>query len=242
MVQDIKYIANGKLEEELLMCMAIFGTCTGEDIFSAVDTRLQNYGLSWEWCISICTDEAGAMVGKHKGFLARVLQIALHINFTHCIIDRENVASKKLDQQLKCILDSAVKIVNYIKSRPLQTRLFAILCDETGSEHKSLLLHSEVRWLSQAAYNKIKAFIKKIQHWANRVQSGRMDMFSELNDFFEKNEFSQNIGKQSIISHLHNLSQWFDKYFPEDTTPQQHDWILAYHSSLHQKLTIYHQI
>ena len=72
----VRYIANGKLEEELLMCVALSGTCTDEDIFSAVDTRLHNYGLSWECRISICTDGAGAMVGKHKGFLASVSQIA----------------------------------------------------------------------------------------------------------------------------------------------------------------------
>ena len=72
----VRYIANGKLEEELLMYIALFGTCTGEDIFSVVDKRLHSYGLSWECCISICIDWAGAMVGKHKGFLARVSQIA----------------------------------------------------------------------------------------------------------------------------------------------------------------------
>ena len=124
-------ITNGKLEEELPMCLRLSGTCTGENIFSAVDTRLHNYGLSWECCISICTDEAGAMAGKHKDFLARVSQIAPHINFTHCIIHRENLASKTLDQQLKCVLDSAIKIVNYTK-----TRLFTILCDKMCSEHK----------------------------------------------------------------------------------------------------------
>ena len=159
-----------------------------------------------------------------------------------------------LDQQLKCVLDSAVKIVNYIKSRPLQTRLFTILCDEMGSEHKTLLLHSEVRWLSRGkvltrlyelrneaclflmerrhelasnltnpdwltkllylscafekinglnlslqgesvdiltACNKIKGFKKKIQHWVGRVEIGRMDMFSELNDYLEENKFNQ---------------------------------------------------
>jgi len=46
-----------------------------------------------------------------------------------------------------------------------------------------------------------------------------MDKFSELSHFLEENESSQNIVKQFIISHLHVLSQWFDKYFPEDTTP-----------------------
>ena len=52
-------------------------------------------------------------------------------------------------------------------------------------------------------------------------------MFSELNDFLEENELSQNIVKQSIFNHLQDLTQWFDKYFPEDTDPQKYDWILS---------------
>ena len=48
------------------MCVSLIGTCTGEDIFSAVYKRLKNDGISWEQCISICTDGAGAMAGKHK--------------------------------------------------------------------------------------------------------------------------------------------------------------------------------
>ncbi|KAI4812980.1 hypothetical protein KUCAC02_024336 [Chaenocephalus aceratus] len=42
-------------------------------------------------------------------------------------------------------------MVNYvqIKSRPLNTRLFASLCNELGSEHQGLLFPTEVRWLSQ---------------------------------------------------------------------------------------------
>ena len=39
----VRYIANGKLEEKLLMCLALSGTCTDEDIFLAVDTRLHNH-------------------------------------------------------------------------------------------------------------------------------------------------------------------------------------------------------
>jgi len=68
------------------------------------------------------------------------------------------------------------------------------------------------------ANNKIKAFKKKIQHWTGLVESGRMDMFSELSDFIKESKLSQNIVEQSIISHLHDRSQWFVKHFPEDTT------------------------
>ena len=54
-----------------------------------------------------------------------------------------------------------------------------------------------------------------------------MDMFSELNDFLKENELSQNVVKQSILNHLQDLTQWFDKYFPEDTDPQKYNWILS---------------
>ena len=125
----VRYIANEKPEEGLLMCASLLGTRTGEDIFSAVDTRLKNDGLSWKQRISICTDGAGAMAGKHKGFLARVLQVGARIKFNLRIIRRENLASKTLDPDLKS--------VNFIKSRPLQTQLFITLCYEMGSHHKS---------------------------------------------------------------------------------------------------------
>ena len=75
--------------------------------------------------------------------------------------------------------------------------------------------------------NKIEAFKKKLQHRAGLLESGKMDMFSDLNDFLEENELSQNIVKQSILNHLQNFTQWFDKYFPEDTHPQKYGWILS---------------
>jgi hypothetical protein len=50
---------------------------------------------------------------------------------------------------LKTVLTEAVKVVNFIKSRATNSRLFSILCNEMGSEHDKLILHTEVRWLSR---------------------------------------------------------------------------------------------
>ncbi len=49
----------------------------------------------------------------------------------------------------KSVLNDAVKAIKFIKSRPLNARLFSRLCDGMGSEHTELLLHTEVRWLSR---------------------------------------------------------------------------------------------
>lgn len=67
----------------------------------------------------------------------------LHVHFTHSIIHCEALASKAF------VLQTAIKIVNCIKSWPLNARLFAILCKDMSSDHEALLLHTEVRWLSR---------------------------------------------------------------------------------------------
>ena len=57
--------------------------------------------------------------------------------------------AKKTPEQLRTVLNDAVLIVNFIKARALNTRLFSILCEEMGAHYRGLLLHTEVRWLSR---------------------------------------------------------------------------------------------
>ncbi len=55
------------------------------------------------------------------------------------------LASKSLNPELHNVLKAAVKMVNFIKSRPVRNRLFTTLCREMGLEHESLLFLIEVR-------------------------------------------------------------------------------------------------
>jgi hypothetical protein len=52
----------------------------------------------------------------------------------------EALASRDLEPKLLSALQEAVKVVNFVKARPLNSRLFAVLCEEIQADHKSLLV------------------------------------------------------------------------------------------------------
>jgi hypothetical protein len=54
-----------------------------------------------------------------------------------------------MPSKFRTVLAHSVKIINFIKASPMNSRLFSLLCDDMGSEHKQFLLHFEVRWLSR---------------------------------------------------------------------------------------------
>ncbi|KAJ4932883.1 hypothetical protein JOQ06_029722, partial [Pogonophryne albipinna] len=110
---------------------------------------LTEQGLNWGMCHSICTNGAASMMGRVKGFVNKVRQVNPDVQITHCMLHREALVAKAMPPDLTAVLEQAVKIVNYIKSRPLKSRLFSTLCNEMGAEHHGLLLHTEVRWLSR---------------------------------------------------------------------------------------------
>uniref|UniRef100_A0A9J8CA12 HAT C-terminal dimerisation domain-containing protein n=1 Tax=Cyprinus carpio carpio TaxID=630221 RepID=A0A9J8CA12_CYPCA len=152
----VRYIFEGKLNEEMLFCLPLEGMCTGEDIFNKLDCNLKEEGLSWSECLSVCTDGAGAMLRKKKCLKTRVLQVAPHVIFTHCIIHREALACKTLNPELKHVLYTAIKIDTLIELssyRALRTRFDSKTLDEFWISVKD-----EYPQLSKAALNTLMAF------------------------------------------------------------------------------------
>ena len=90
-----------------------------------------------------------AMTGRHSGVVTRVQVVAPDATWVHCSINREALAAKVTPDSLKDVLDTTVKMVNLVKARPLNSRVFSALCNDMGSNYVTLLQHTEVRWLSR---------------------------------------------------------------------------------------------
>ncbi|XP_008183154.1 zinc finger BED domain-containing protein 5-like [Acyrthosiphon pisum] len=148
----VRYIFETSIEEDLLLCTPLDTNTTGEEIFKVIDSYMNKHQVDWVKCIDVCSDGAAAMVGKIKGTVTRIKNVAPKCHSSYCVLHRHALVSKKMPLELKQVLNEAVCIVNYIKSRPLQSRLFKKVCEEIGSQHYSVLLHTEIRWLSREKY------------------------------------------------------------------------------------------
>uniref|UniRef100_K7F2Y8 DUF4371 domain-containing protein n=1 Tax=Pelodiscus sinensis TaxID=13735 RepID=K7F2Y8_PELSI len=139
---------NNEIHEDLIFCVPLKDRCTREDIFSTVNDFFKKNNLLWKNCVSVTIDGTAAFTEVKKGFWDKVTEIALHVKFIHCIIPRQAIAAKKLEPEVHKVLQDVIDVVNFIKTRPLNSRIFTILCNEMGSDHENLLYHTEVCWLS----------------------------------------------------------------------------------------------
>lgn len=97
----------------------------------------------------MCTEGAKTITGATAGAMNKINDKSKDTCSSHCMLHRHALAKKIMSACLKNIMDEAIKIVNFIKSRPLKCRLFKILCDDMGNIHNMLLFHTEIRRLSR---------------------------------------------------------------------------------------------
>ena len=95
-------------------------TTKGQDIFDVIISYLEHCELKWKNCVGICTDDAPSMTVCLKGFVFIAQKQNSNIIHTHCFIHREALVAKTFGIALNSVLNMVVKIVNYIKMRPLK--------------------------------------------------------------------------------------------------------------------------
>ena len=93
------------------------------------------------------------------------------------------------------MLHQVVEMVNYIKGRPLKSRLFEQLCKEMDSEHVKVLMHTEVRWLSKG----------KVLKRVNELQKELLSFFVQENQV----KFCESLNCEFWMSKLEYLTEIF---------------------------------
>lgn len=195
-VRYIDYKIND-VKEEFFCCLELLNHTTSSEIFLAIDKYIKNHCLNWKNYIGVCTDGAASMTGKHSGVTTKIKEVgASDIILTHCVIHREHLAAKKMSSTLNVILNQSIRIINYIKANALNSRLFSVLCNEMGSGHENLLLHTEVRWLSRGRV------LNRLYELRQEVESFLYTKKSYLNIFLHDNEW---IAKLSYLSDIFSL-------------------------------------
>lgn len=146
----VRYIWQGEFVEDLLCCLTLPSSMSGARIFEELNAFMTKCGLDWANCKGITSDGAANMTGKNSGVVRRIKDAAgQNIVWNHCFIHREALASKRIPPELEVVMKDIIKVVNFIKGSALNSRLFEALCTEMGAEHKHLLFHTDVRWLSK---------------------------------------------------------------------------------------------
>ncbi|XP_075048007.1 zinc finger BED domain-containing protein 5-like [Mixophyes fleayi] len=191
-----RFVDGENLVEDLLFCKSITAGTKAQDLFQIIDTFMSENNLDWTKCFGVCTDGGRSMSGCYGGLQALIRSKAPDALWTHCIIHREVLASKQLSPPLNAVMESVLKVVNFIKTRP-----------QKGSNTHILKLSE-----------KVTAFRQKLLLWKRKLnEDGYNDCFPQLHQFVKSNDAYLTHDLKSVFKqHLTKLSDWFEKYFPEN--------------------------
>ena len=172
-------------------------TSKGKDIFNVLNDFFKENKLDWGRLVGGTTDGAPSQMGRKSGFQAHIKAVSPSIISVHCFIHRFALCAKVLPAKLLICLNRVVKIVNFVKTSALNTRLFKLLCEDLRSSHPCLLYHTKVRWLSRG--NTTKRLFK---------------MRNELLLFFQQKDydFQNNLEDKEFIAGLGYFSDSFEGF------------------------------
>ena len=100
------------------------------------------------------------------------------------------------------MLHQVVEIVNYIKSRPIKSRLFEEHCKSMDSQHVRLLGHTDVRWLSKGkVLTRLHELQKEVIVFFDKEKHERFCKYLRCEFWMDKMEYLTKIfGQLNIVN------------------------------------------
>ena len=124
-------------------------TSKAVNVFQMLIDFFDKTELSLSKLVGVCTDGAPAMIGANSRMIFLVKQKNPAIQGTHCMIHKVALVSKTIPKRLHEHMSVVIKVINYVKSSALNTRLFSKLCKDMDADHTALLYQTQVCWLSK---------------------------------------------------------------------------------------------
>ncbi|XP_042227387.1 protein ZBED8-like [Homarus americanus] len=198
----VRYMHADAIKEEFLFCESRLETTKAIDILEMVNSFFAKQNFDWKKNLgTLCTDGAPAMLGNTSGFAALVKKEAPQVIVTHCFLHRHALASKTLPAILKEVLSTGVKVVNFIRARAVNHRVFKRFCQEMGAEYEVLLYHTEVRWLSRGQ------ILKRLIELRAEVSLFLKEKESPLSQQFDSEEFIHGLAYLAdIFGHMNEVN------------------------------------
>ena len=88
------------------------------------------------------------MSGKYNGLQSLIVECAPQAKLTHCMLHREALASQCFSVELNQVVEEIVKVINFVKTSEVRSRIFSKLFADLDTSHEQLLFHATTRWLS----------------------------------------------------------------------------------------------
>ncbi|XP_034287159.2 zinc finger BED domain-containing protein 5-like [Pantherophis guttatus] len=244
---------NNTLREERLFAINLITDTRGLSIFNTVKSYFTKNNIPLNNIVACATDGAPLMIGRYCGFVAYLKEEVPNVLCIHCVVHRQHLVGKHLSTSLHSSLTIIIRAINKIKSNAKNDRMFRQLCQDNNEDFITLLLHTEVQWLSKgtslarfvALYDSVIQFFES-HNETNLCQQLKTvkndafylaDIFKRFNDVNLELQGANKtlIGCQSIVSLFidellrYNLLKREFHQFPElssiknDVTPEDID-------------------
>lgn len=224
----VRFIKDESICQGLLFARTLETDTKGKSVFGVLEHYFEEKGIPLNNILSVATDGAPAMVGRHRGFISYLKRAVPNVVAVHCVIHRQHLVAKHLSDRLHRSLQHVITAVNRIRSNALDDRLFRKLCDENDEDFNRLLLHTEVRWLSNGTC--LKRFF---------------ELFEAVTKFFESKDDLFRVNLLKFKSDIAYLTDLYNKFNETNLQLQVNDLNLikakAIISAIVSKLALYKQ-
>ena len=132
------------------MSKELSSTTIGKDVFEVLDNFFQQIQLDWKKLLRCTIDGAPSILGRKYGLTTYVKTISSNTTVVLCFVHRFALCAKVLPEKMLLRLKRVIKLINFVKTCAVNTRLFKRLCENFGSKHTCLLYYTEVHRLSRS--------------------------------------------------------------------------------------------